>query len=222
MLGNGVNRLIFSSTAAVYGIPVIIPVSEDAPLSAINPYGTSKMMTESVLRDLAIAKDDFRYAALRYFNAAGADRENRIGQAYKQSTHLITRALKTAKGDFEKLQIFGTDYPTPDGTCIRDYIHVDDLAEAHIAALHYLLDGNQSMVLNCGYGHGYSVREVIDVVKKVTAADFYVEEAGRRAGDPPVLVAGNSKIKKLLDWTPAYDNLEYIIKTAWEWEQRHF
>ena len=220
MLENGVNRFLFSSTAAVYGIPVTIPVSEDAPLSAINPYGTSKMMTECVLRDLAIAKDDFRYAALRYFNVAGADRENRIGQAYKQSTHLITRALKTAKGDFSKLQIFGTDYPTPDGTCIRDYIHVDDLAEAHIAALRYLLEGNQSMVLNCGYGHGYSVREVIDMVKKVTGVDFRVEEAGRRAGDPPALVAGNSKIKKLLNWTPVCDNLEYIIKTAWEWERR--
>ncbi len=220
MLENGVNRLIFSSTAAVYGIPVTIPVSEDAPLSAINPYGTSKMMSESVLRDLAIAKDDFRYAALRYFNVAGADRENRIGQAYKQSTHLITRALKTAKGDFAELQIFGTDYPTPDGTCIRDYIHVDDLADAHIAALRYLLEGNQSVVLNCGYGHGYSVREVIEMVKKVTALDFKVEEAGRRAGDPPSLVAGNSKIKGLLSWTPAYDNLEYIIKTAWEWERR--
>src|SRR5208282_1336790 len=191
------------------------------PLSAINPYGTSKMMTESVLRDLAAAQGDFRYAGLRYFNAAGADRENRIGQAYKQSTHLITRALKTAKGDLSKLQIFGTDYPTPDGTCIRDYIHVDDLAEAHIAALRCLLEGKQSMVLNCGYGHGYSVREVIDMVKKVTAVDFKVEEAERRAGDPPVIVASNSKIKKLLNWTPACDNLEYIIKTAWDWEQQH-
>ena len=221
MQENGINRLIFSSTAAVYGMPVTIPVSEDAPLSAINPYGTSKMMTESVLRDLAAAQGDFRYAALRYFNAAGADRENRIGQAYKQSTHLITRALKTAKGDLSKLQIFGTDYPTPDGTCIRDYIHVDDLAEAHIAALRCLLEGKQSMVLNCGYGHGYSVREVIDMVKKVTAVDFKVEEAERRAGDPPVIVASNSKIKKLLNWTPACDNLEYIIKTAWDWEQQH-
>lgn len=220
MRDNGVNALIFSSTAAVYGIPEIVPVPEDAPLSSINPYGTSKMMTELVLRDMAAAHGDFRYAALRYFNVAGADHENRIGQAYKESTHLITRALKTAKGEFKKLQIFGTDYPTPDGTCIRDYIHVDDLADAHLAALRYLLDGNRSVVLNCGYGHGYSVREVISMARKVTAVDFEVEEAGRRAGDPPALVADNSKIKKLLNWKPLHDDMEYIIKTAWEWERK--
>jgi UDP-glucose 4-epimerase len=219
MRETSVGRIIFSSTAAVYGIPEKVPVSEDAPLCAINPYGTSKMMSEFVLRDVAGAHHDFRYAALRYFNVAGADSGNRIGQAYKESTHLITRSLKAAKGEFEKLQIFGTDYDTPDGTCIRDYIHVEDLAGAHLAALHYLFEGNQSVVLNCGYGHGYSVREVIADVKKVTKVDFKVEEAPRRAGDPPVLVADNSKIKKLLGWKPLYDDLEYIIRTAWEWER---
>ncbi len=218
MRENAVNRLIFSSTAAVYGIPLTVPVPEVTALSAINPYGSSKLMAEYVLRDVALAYDDFKYAALRYFNVAGADGENRIGQAYKESTHLMTRALKTAKGEFKKLQIFGTDYPTPDGTCIRDYIHVDDLADAHLAALRYLIEEDQSTILNCGYGHGYSVREVVDMVKKVTAVDFKVEEAARRAGDPPALIADNTKIKRQLNWAPSCDNLEYIIKTAWAWE----
>ncbi len=216
----GVNVFIFSSTAAVYGIPEVIPVNEDAPLRPINPYGSSKMMTEYVLKDLSVACRDFRYVSLRYFNVAGADRDCRLGQAYKEATHLITRALKTAKGEFQKLDLFGADYPTRDGTCLRDYIHVDDLAEAHILALEYLLDGGRSDVFNCGYGHGYSVREVVDAAKKVTGMDFRVEETARREGDPPALVADSSKLKRELGWKPQYDDLEYIIRSAWEWEKR--
>lgn len=216
----GVNVFIFSSTAAVYGIPEVMPVNEDAPLRPINPYGSSKMMTEYVLKDLSVAGRDFRYVSRRYFNVAGADRDCRLGQAYKEATHLITRALKTAKGEFAKLEIFGADYPTPDGTCIRDYIHVDDLSEAHILALKYLREGGKSDIFNCGYGHGYSVREVVDASKKVTGMDFRVEETARREGDPPALVADSSKIKGKLGWRPQYDDLGYIIKTAWEWEKR--
>jgi UDP-glucose 4-epimerase len=201
-------------------MPETIPVKEDAPMKPVNPYGSSKMMTEHMLKDLSFARGDFRYISLRYFNVAGADKSGRIGQAYKESTHLITRALKTAKGEFEKLEIFGTDYPTPDGTCVRDYIHVDDLSEAHIIALQYLLNDGASDVFNCGYGRGYSVREVVDTAKKVTGIDFRVEETGRREGDPPLLVADTSKIKEKLGWKPRYDDLEYIIKTAWGWESK--
>ncbi len=216
----GVRNFIFSSTAAVYGVPRTVPVKEDAPLIPINPYGSSKMMTEYILRDLGLADRDFRYVSLRYFNVAGADREGKIGQAYREATHLITRALKAAKGEFDKLEIFGTDYPTPDGTCIRDYIHVDDLSDAHILALEHLMDKGASRVFNCGYGHGYSVREVVGTAKKVTGKDFKVEETARREGDPPALVADSSKLKRELGWKPRYDDLEYIIKTAWEWEKR--
>ncbi|MGQ9616057.1 MAG: UDP-glucose 4-epimerase GalE [Spirochaetota bacterium] len=217
---SGVNYFIFSSTAAVYGMPEIIPVPEEAPMKPINPYGASKMMVEYFLSDLSDAEEDFHYISLRYFNVAGADREGRIGQKYPEATHLITRALKAAKGDIPELEIFGTDYNTPDGTCIRDYIHVDDLAGAHILALEYLCRENKSGVYNCGYGHGYSVREVVKAVKKVTGVDFPVVEAGRRPGDAPVLVANSSKLKRELNWQPKYDDLEYIVKTAWDWEKR--
>jgi len=213
----GVKNFIFSSSAAVYGIPEEIPVSEEAPLNPINPYGETKATVERILRDLNNA-GRINYVSLRYFNVAGADPEGKIGFAYPNPTHLIIRAVKTAKGEFEKLYIYGTDYPTPDGTCIRDYIHVTDLAEAHLLALEYLLSGGESVALNCGYGRGYSVREVIEVVKKVTGIDFPVEEAPRREGDPPVLVAKAEKIKSLLGWEPKYDDLEFIVKTAWEWE----
>jgi UDP-glucose 4-epimerase len=216
----GIGEFIFSSTAAVYGIAERIPVGEDAPLAPINPYGTSKMMTELMLRDLSSAERDFRYVSLRYFNVAGADREGRIGQAYKEATHLITRALKTAKGEFDCLEIFGSDYPTPDGTCIRDYIHVDDLAEAHVLALEHLTKGGESSVFNCGYGHGFSVKEVVEAAKKVTGIEFCTRLAPRREGDPPALVADSAKIRKMLGWKPKHDDLEYIIKTAWEWERR--
>lgn len=216
--GCGIKTMIFSSTAAVYGIPENVSVSEKTLMKPINPYGTSKMMTELILNDLAFADKDFKYVSLRYFNAAGADKNGKIGQAYKESTHLITRALKTAKGEFPKLEIYGTDYPTPDGTCIRDYIHVDDLANAHLLALEYLKEGKDSAVFNCGYGHGYSVKEVVDTVKRVTGKDFSIENACRREGDPPALIADNSYIKEKLNWKPCHDDLEYIVQTAWQWE----
>ena len=218
LIKNNVNRFIFSSTAAVYGMPDKLPVTEETPFNPINPYGTSKMMTELALRDIARAYTHFRYASIRYFNVAGADPERRIGQAYRNPTHLITRALKTAKGEFQQLELFGTDYPTPDGTCIRDYIHVDDLAHAHLLALDYLHNG-ASDVFNCGYGHGYSVNEVIDMVKRVTGVDFPVMQAQRRDGDPAELIADSSKIQRILGWKPRFNDLEYIVRTAWEWEK---
>jgi UDP-glucose 4-epimerase len=176
-------------------------------------------MVEQALRDVSLSSD-LRYVALRYFNVAGADPLSRIGQRYKEATHLITVSLRAALGLREQLNIFGTDYDTPDGTCIRDYIHVDDLVDAHMLALDYLLKENKSRVFNCGYGHGYSVREVVEKVKKVTGVDFRVNETARRAGDPPSLIADSSRIRNELGWTPAHDDLEYIIRTAWQWEKR--
>ena len=214
-----VERFIFSSTAAVYGIPEKVPVTEDALLLPINPYGSSKMMVEQALRDVSLSSG-LRYVALRYFNVAGADPISRIGQRYKEATHLITVSLRTALGLRGQLNVFGTDYDTPDGTCIRDYIHVDDLVDAHLLALEYLSAGNESRVFNCGYGHGYSVREVVEKVKQVTGIDFRVNETARRAGDPPSLIADSSRIRNELGWKPAHDNLEYIIRTAWEWEKK--
>jgi UDP-glucose 4-epimerase len=215
----GVRHFIYSSTAAVYGIPAKIPVDEQAPLAPINPYGASKMMIERVLADLSTATD-FRYSALRYFNVAGADPEGRIGQAYSEATHLITRALKTAKGESPKLTVYGTDYPTPDGTCIRDYIHVDDLASAHLLALERLNKNGETTIMNCGYGYGYSVREVVAAVRKVTGIGFSIEETGRRAGDPPALVADSGLLRHLTGWQPQYNALEFIIRTAWDWERK--
>ena len=197
-----------------------MPVDETAPLNPINPYGTSKMMIEYMLKDLSYSEREFCYVSLRYFNVAGADREARIGQKYAEATHLITRALKTAKGEFKKLEIFGTDYPTRDGTCIRDYIHVDDLADAHLLVLEYLLGGGRSDIFNCGYGFGYSVKEVVQMVKRVTGVDFSTKETARREGDPPDLIADSSKIRQRLLWKPKHDDLSYIIKTAWNWEKK--
>lgn len=219
MIRHGIRNLIYSSTAAVYGIPGTIPVSETAPLCPINPYGASKVMVEGILRDLAKARP-FNYIALRYFNVAGADPKSRIGQAYAEATHLITRALKTARGEYEKLSIYGTDYSTPDGTCIRDYIHVDDLADAHVLALEYLMDGNDSDVMNCGYGHGFSVREVVAAAKRVTGIDFPVLETDRRAGDTPALTADSARLRQKTGWSPHHDDLDFIIRTAWEWEKK--
>ena len=219
MITAGIRNFVFSSTAAVYGIPSVIPVSEEAPFNPINPYGASKAMVEKILKDLSEAKD-FHYISLRYFNVAGSEPTGKIGQAYKEATHLITRALKTAKGEFDKLLIFGTDYPTKDGTCIRDYIHVDDLAEAHVLALSYLMEDSQRRQFNCGYGHGYSVREVVETAKKTIGVNFNTEEVERRPGDPPILVADSSNLRKELGWKPKFDNLEYIIKTAWDWEKK--
>jgi len=219
MRKTGVHKLIFSSTAAVYGISDKTRIDEKTPFNPINPYGMSKAMVERILLDLSHA-EDVRYVSLRYFNVAGADPEGKIGQAYQASTHLITRALKTAKGELPKLFIYGTDYPTPDRTCIRDYIHVNDLADAHLIALHYLLDGGKSDVFNCGYGHGYSVREVVTMARKVTGINFTVHETERRDGDPPMLIADSSKLKAQLDWQPKFDSLETIIQTAWDWEKK--
>jgi UDP-glucose 4-epimerase len=215
----GVGKFLFSSTAAVYGLPDRTRVNEDTPMSPINPYGVSKMMVEHILRDLAAASA-FRYVSLRYFNAAGADEGGRLGQAYRTSTHLITRALKAAKGETAGLSIYGSDYETADGTCVRDYIHVDDLARAHVLALESLASGGPSRVYNCGYGRGHSVREIVEVVKKVTGVNFPVQLASRRPGDPPELVADSSRIKTELGWRPQHDDIEYIVRTAWDWEKK--
>lgn len=217
---NKVERFIFSSTAAVYGNASGIPITEGSPLAPINPYGASKMMSERLLHDLSAAVPGFRYVFLRYFNAAGADENGRIGERHEPETHLIPLILQAARGKRQGITIFGNNYPTPDGTCIRDYIHVDDIADAHIAALEYLFNGGKSDIFNCGYGHGYSVKEVITAVKKVTKKDFPIIESARREGDPPVLVADNAKIRKVLRWVPQYDDLDHIIRTAWEWEKK--
>lgn len=219
LISFGVRYFIYSSSAAVYGNPVTIPIGEEAPLSPINPYGASKAMVEQVLKGLA-HNDSLRYLALRYFNVAGADPGGRLGQVYQNPTHLITRALKTALGQRDKLYIYGTDYPTYDGTCIRDYIHVEDLAWAHVLALDYLGGGGPSETMNCGYGHGFSVREVVAMVKKVTGIDFAVEEADRRPGDPAALIAKSEKLQVTTGWRPRYDNLEFIVRTAWQWEKK--
>ncbi|AYO31433.1 UDP-glucose 4-epimerase GalE [Biomaibacter acetigenes] len=213
------DKFIFSSTAAVYGEPKEMPLSEDMPLSPVNPYGRSKAMVERVLEDFSKARD-FRYVSLRYFNVAGADPEGRIGETKKDATHLITMCVRTACGKRDKMYVYGTDYPTPDGTCIRDYIHVMDLADAHVLALEYLLEGGKGDVFNCGYGQGYSVQQVVDAAKRVTGVGFPVEYAPRRPGDPPELVADSTKIKQKLGWKPKYNDLGFIIKTAWEWEKK--
>jgi UDP-glucose 4-epimerase len=217
---NGIENFVFSSTAAVYGIPQRIPVDENAPLTPINPYGKSKVFTEMLLKDVSGAYKDFNYIALRYFNVAGADGRARIGQNYKKATHLMTLALKAALGKYPSLKVFGTDYETPDGTAIRDYIHVDDLSNAHLLALDYLEAEKNSRIFNCGYGVGSSVFEVINTVKEVTGIDFKVENSERRAGDPPALVADSQYIKEVLAWEPKFNDLKYIVKTAWEWEKK--
>ena len=215
---NGVRYFIFSSTAAVYGNPVQIPVNEDAPTAPTSPYGWSKLMTEIMLRDAGTAHD-LRYVILRYFNVAGADPKCRTGQSTKNATHLIKVAVEAALGLRPKLNIYGTDYPTPDGTCIRDYIHVSDLVRAHSDALRYLRAGGAPVTLNCGYGHGFSVREVLDTVKRVSGVDFRVENASRRSGDPAQIIAETKLIRQLLGWHPRFDNLSTIIAHALAWER---
>jgi UDP-glucose 4-epimerase len=219
---HGVNKFIFSSTAAVYGEPSPdqVPVTEETRTAPINPYGSSKLMSETVLKDTAFAYDDFNYIALRYFNVAGASVDGKIGQSTKDATLLIKVAAETALGKRDKMYIFGDDYPTEDGTCIRDYIHVEDLASAHIKALEYLDKKQKSGVFNCGYGHGFSVKEVIETMKKVSGVDFPVEIKARRAGDPAILISDNSKIRNEMGWEPKYDDLELICKTGLEWEKK--
>jgi len=215
----GVNRFIFSSTAAVYGNPDQVPVPENAPTRPLSPYGSSKLMTEIMLHDTASAHG-MNYVVLRYFNVAGADPLARIGLATVGATHLLKIAVETATGRRSKIDVFGTDYPTPDGSCIRDFIHVSDLAQAHRSALSYLRAGGASATLNCGYGRGYSVLETIEAVRRVSGRNFAVQYAPRRPGDIMTMIADTRRIRATLDWTPQYDNLETIAThaLAWEWK----
>lgn len=215
--GAGIKHFVFSSTAAVYGNPQENPVSEDAVLAPMSPYGRSKLISEWMLQDIAAACD-FHYVALRYFNVAGADLEGRTGQSTKGATHLIKVACETATGQRNRMSIFGTDYPTADGTCVRDYIHVSDLVAAHLDALKYLRAGGENLVLNCGYGRGYSVLEVIETVKRVSGKNFPVELSPRRPGDPAAIVARADKIRATLGWQPKLDDLEKIVTHALAWE----
>ena len=215
----GVNHFIFSSTAAVYGETDLGAVTEDRPLAPVSPYGRSKLMVEWMLADAGVAHD-LRSVVLRYFNVAGADPQGRSGQSTRDATHLIKVAVQTALGRRPSLEIFGTDYPTPDGTCLRDYIQVTDLARAHLDALRYLRAGGESLTCNCGYARGFSVREVVDVVKQVSGVDFAIKMSGRRSGDPAAIVAANDKIKRTLGWTPQHDDLREIVAQALRWERR--
>lgn len=215
----GVSYMVFSSTAAVYGMPEETVLTENMPLAPINPYGASKMMSERMIMDLA-ASSALNYVILRYFNVAGANPEGLLGQATPEATHLIKVACECVTGARESMSIFGTDYDTRDGTCIRDYIHVEDLAKAHVMALDYMSQGGESQVLNCGYGRGFTVREVIDTVKARSGADFPVSETGPRAGDPVALMADNKRITDTLGWTPDHDDLGTIVQTALDWEAK--
>ncbi|HYA72338.1 MAG TPA: UDP-glucose 4-epimerase GalE [Roseiarcus sp.] len=216
---DGVRNIIFSSTAAVYGETSSEPVGEDAPLNPISPYGRSKLMVEWMLQDASRAYD-LRHVALRYFNVAGADPKGRLGQSTPNATHLIKRGVQTALGRYPSMDIFGEDYPTRDGTCVRDYIQVTDLIDAHLAALAYLRRGGDSLTCNCGYGHGATVKEVIDVVKRVSGVDFPVNHVGRRAGDPAAIVAEAERVRRVLGWRPRRDNLDEIVRQALDWERR--
>ena len=214
----GIRQFVFSSTAAVYGIPKEAFAEETTPTAPINPYGTSKLMSEWMLRDVSAASG-MRYVALRYFNVAGSDSQGRIGQSNRKATLLIKVACETVVGKRNEIAIFGTDYATPDGTGVRDYIHVEDLAAAHLDALDYLRANGQSIVLNCGYGHGYSVREVLASVERVAGRRLPVNEQPRRAGDPPTLVARAQKIRDILGWCPRLDDLDVIVQTSLRWEE---
>lgn len=229
-LKHNINKFIFSSTAAVYGQPdsKLIPITEIAPLDPINPYGASKMMSERICQDTHIANPDFNYAILRYFNVAGASSHNTkelliqkqgLGQRSKDATHLIKVACECAVGKRESMGIFGENYQTPDGTCVRDYIHIDDLAAAHLSAWKFLDSTHTSEIFNVGYGRGYSVKEVIKMVKQVSGVDFKVDLCSPRAGDPAILIADSHKIKTLTSWLPRFDNLELIVGSAYDWEK---
>jgi UDP-glucose 4-epimerase len=215
----GVRHFVFSSTAAVYGTPPEPLVTEDSPTNPINPYGASKLMSEWMLRDVAAASG-LRHATLRYFNVAGCDPSGRIGQSTPGATLLIKVACQAALGARDHLAIYGTDFPTADGTGVRDYIHVEDLADAHRRALAHLRDGGESLTLNCGYGHGYSVREVIDTVQRVSGTVLKVSETARRPGDPPALIADSERIRHVLGWRPRHDDLEFIVRTTLDWERQ--
>jgi len=216
---HGVKHVVFSSTAAVYGVLATGKASEETETKPINPYGTSKLMTEWMLRDLAIAGGP-SYVALRYFNVAGCEPSGRIGQSTPQATLLVKVACEAAVGRRDRISVFGTDYPTPDGTGLRDYIHVEDLASAHLDALRYLRNGGDSTTLNCGYGHGYSVREVLQAVERANGASLNIVEEARRAGDPPELVAIADQVRSVLGWTPKYDDLDTIVETSLNWERK--
>ena len=216
---HGVKNFIFSSTAAVYGTPESGYANEDTPKAPINPYGTSKLMTEMMLKDVSLASD-LNFVALRYFNVAGCDPETRIGQSTPNATLLLKVACEAAVGKRPEIYIFGTDYSTDDGTGVRDYIHVEDLADAHLRALDYLREGGESTALNVGYGHGYSVREVLDSVAKVDGKPLNIVEKERRLGDPAILISIADEIKSKLNWTPKYDDLDTIVKTALAWEYK--
>jgi UDP-glucose 4-epimerase len=215
----GVRQFLFSSTAAVYGMPASGVADEDTPTLPINPYGMSKLMSETMLRDLS-ATGAMRHVILRYFNVAGCDPLGRIGQSTPNATLLLKVACEHAVGKRPSLSVFGTDYDTPDGTGIRDYIHVDDLAAAHLRALDHLRAGGESLTLNCGYGHGYSVREVIDAVQRVSGQSLHVIEQPRRAGDPPMLIARADRLRRQLGWEPRHDDLDFIVGTALAWERK--
>jgi len=215
----GIARFIFSSTAAVYGNTAAQPVFEDAPLAPISPYGSSKLMTEWMLRD-AHAAHGLQYVALRYFNVAGGDPKGRIGQSTPRATHLIKVACQAALGQRDSLEVYGTDYATPDGTCLRDYIHVSDLIAAHVDALAHLRKGGESGIFNCGYGKGYSVLDVIKAVERVNGAPLPVRYGPRRAGDPAAIVAGARRVREVLGWQPRYENLDFIVETALNWERK--
>ncbi|MDZ8140436.1 MAG: UDP-glucose 4-epimerase GalE [Nostoc sp. DedQUE04] len=221
MIAASVNKFIFSSTCALYGVPKFVPLTEDHPQDPISPYATSKWMVERILSDFDAAYN-LKSVRFRYFNAAGADPNGLLGEDHEPETHLIPLVLLTAFGKRESILIFGTDYPTPDGTCIRDYIHVTDLAQAHILGLEYLLKGGESEVFNLGNGSGFSVREVIETAKEITGKEIKIEERDRRPGDPPILVGSSDKATKVLGWHPEYPNLNEIIAHAWQWhQQRH-
>ncbi len=215
----GIERFIFSSTAAVYGDVSGDPIGETMPPAPVSPYGRSKLMTEWMLQDTAAAHG-LNFIILRYFNVAGADPQGRTGQSFPNATHLIKVAVQTALGQRPHLDVFGTDYPTRDGSCIRDYIHVTDLASAHVDALNHLRRGGDSMILNCGYGQGFSVLEVVEMVRKVTGVDFEARLVPRRAGDPGIIVAKSEKIRGMLGWTPKHDDLEEIVSSAFRWERK--
>jgi UDP-glucose 4-epimerase len=219
MLEASVKKFVFSSTCATYGVPQVVPITEDHPQNPINPYGATKLMVERILSDFDAAYD-FKSVRFRYFNAAGAHPDGLLGEDHNPETHLIPLVLLAALGKRESISVFGTDYPTPDGTCIRDYIHVTDLADAHVLGLEYLLKGGNSEVFNLGNGNGFSVQEVIDTAKKVTGKEIEVVECDRRPGDPPSLIGSGEKARKILGWNPQYSSLEDILSHSWQWHQK--